>query len=106
SREYLRRHRSSTRFTIRTDNASASIVSDWSVTLRDVAFPALDLADVRPVQAGLVGRPSCLPSLHLAKCPHFGPSLLLYGLHQQQFGGWSVFNHTGITSRRLRMYRR
>jgi len=66
---------------------------------RDVALAPLDLTDVRPVEAGLVGEHVLRPALLLPQRAHLRPDLFLDGLHQEQFGASLFLTILVITSR-------
>lgn len=65
---------------------------------RHVALAPLNLADVRPVQARLVGEDILGPAALQAQCPNGRPKLLLNVLHQKQFVGSLVLGILVITS--------
>src|SRR5258708_7514235 len=65
---------------------------------RDVALAPLDLADMRPMQAGLVGEYVLGPAALEAQRPDGRAELLLNVLHQKQFAGSLVLGILVITS--------
>lgn len=84
-----------TRSTILTLNVSARILERLE---RDVRLAALDFADVRAVQAGLVGEDVLGPAHLLTQRPDSAAELFLDVLHQEQFGGTLLLSILVITS--------
>ena len=69
------------------DSDAERVGDDLQCLNRHVRLSALDLADVRPVQARSVGKNILRPPLGETKPPDGCPDLLLDILHQQQFRG-------------------
>lgn len=81
------------------DNPNAQCVGQGLERLeRDIALPALDFSDMRPVQAGLVGEQILRPAVFLAQRTDLRPDLFLDGLHQKQCGASLVLSILVITS--------
>ncbi len=80
------------------DAHTEGIGDDLQRLNRDVALAALDLAHVRPVQAGFIGEHVLRPALFQAQPPHRRPDRFLDILHQKQFEATLVLRILVITS--------